>query len=39
MNEKKIQELELRIKDLEDIQEDVLNMIEFLAKKNNVISD
>ena len=33
MNEKKIQELELRIKDLEDIQEDVLNMIEFLAKK------
>jgi|TARA_B110000263_G_scaffold250080_1_gene270342 hypothetical protein len=39
MNENKIKELELRIKNLEDIQEDVLNMIEFLAKKNNVISD
>tara|TARA_B110001454_G_C12701554_1_gene426771 strand:+ start:596 stop:715 length:120 start_codon:yes stop_codon:yes gene_type:complete len=39
MIEKKIKELELRIKDLEDIQEDVLNMIEFLAKKNNVISN
>tara|TARA_B110000263_G_scaffold110852_2_gene96934 strand:- start:1985 stop:2104 length:120 start_codon:yes stop_codon:yes gene_type:complete len=39
MIEKKIEELELRIKDLEDIQEDVLNMIEFLAKKNNVISN
>ena len=33
MNENKIKELELRIKNLEDIQEDVLNMIEFLAKK------
>jgi|TARA_B110000438_G_scaffold245901_1_gene247190 hypothetical protein len=39
MNENKIKELELRIKNLEDIQEDVLNMIEFLAKKNNVITD
>tara|TARA_B110000438_G_scaffold246326_1_gene247831 strand:+ start:5177 stop:5296 length:120 start_codon:yes stop_codon:yes gene_type:complete len=39
MNENKIKELELRIKNLEEIQEDVLNMIEFLAKKNNVITD
>ena len=36
--EKKIMELEDRIKNLEDIQIDILDMLEFLAKKNNIIS-
>ena len=36
--EKKIMELEDRIKNLEDIQSDILDMLEFLAKKNNIIS-
>ena len=36
--EKKILELEARIKNIEDIQTDVLDMLEFLAKRNNIIS-
>ena len=36
--EKKITELEERIKNIEDIQTDVLDMLEFLAKRNNIIS-
>ena len=36
--EKKITELEQRIKNIEDIQTDVLDMLEFLAKRNNIIS-
>jgi len=36
--EKKIVELEDRIKNIEDIQGDILGMLEFLAKKNNIIS-
>ncbi|MFL2653839.1 MAG: hypothetical protein ACJ0J5_05725 [Dehalococcoidia bacterium] len=36
--EKKIMELEDRVKNLEDIQSDILDMLEFLAKKNNIIS-
>jgi hypothetical protein len=36
--EKKISELEDRIKDLEEIQTDILDMLEFLAKRNNIIS-
>jgi len=36
--EKKIVELEDRVKNLEDIQSDILDMLEFLAKKNNIIS-
>ena len=36
--EKKISELENRIKDLEEIQTDILDMLEFLAKRNNIIS-
>ena len=36
--EKKITELEKRIKNIEDIQTDVLDMLEFLAKRNNIIS-
>ena len=36
--EKKIMELEDRVKNLEDIQSDILDMFEFLAKKNNIIS-
>ena len=36
--EKKIIELEARIKNIEDIQTDVLDMLEFLAKRNNIIS-
>ena len=36
--EKKIIELEARIKNIEDIQSDVLDMLEFLAKRNNIIS-
>ena len=36
--EKKIIELEARIKKIEDIQTDVLDMLEFLAKRNNIIS-
>ena len=37
--EKKIQELDERIKNLEEIQTDVLDMLEFLAKRNNIITD
>ena len=36
--EKKILELEDRVKNLEEIQTDILDMVEFLAKKNNIIS-
>ena len=36
--EKKITDLEARIKNIEDIQTDVLDMLEFLAKRNNIIS-
>ena len=36
--EKKIIDLEARIKNIEDIQTDVLDMLEFLAKRNNIIS-
>ena len=36
--EKKITELEARIKNIEDIKTDVLDMLEFLAKRNNIIS-
>ena len=36
--EKKITELEERIKNIEDIQTDVLDKLEFLAKRNNIIS-
>ena len=36
--EKKIMELEDRVKNLDDIQSDILDMLEFLAKKNNIIS-
>jgi hypothetical protein len=36
--EKKIIELEDRVKNLEEIQTDILDMLEFLAKKNNIIS-
>ena len=37
--EKKIQELDERIKNLEEIQTDVLDMLEYLAKRNNIITD
>ena len=37
--EKNIQELDERIKNLEEIQTDVLDMLEFLAKRNNIITD
>jgi len=36
--EKKISALEDRIKNLEEIQTDILDMLEFLAKRNNIIS-
>ena len=36
--QKKIIELEAIIKNIEDIQTDVLDMLEFLAKRNNIIS-
>ena len=36
--EKKISDLENRIKNLEEIQTDILDMLEFLAKRNNIIS-
>lgn len=36
--EKKISSLEDRIKNLEEIQTDILDMLEFLAKRNNIIS-
>jgi hypothetical protein len=36
--EKKISDLEIRIKNLEEIQTDILDMLEFLAKRNNIIS-
>lgn len=36
--EKKISALEDRIKNLEEIQADILDMLEFLAKRNNIIS-
>tara|TARA_Y100001970_G_C14085264_1_gene776949 strand:+ start:133 stop:255 length:123 start_codon:yes stop_codon:yes gene_type:complete len=37
-SEKKLNDLEDRIKNLEEIQTDILDMLEYLAKKNNIIS-
>jgi len=37
-SEKKLNDLEDRIKNLEEIQTVILDMLEYLAKKNNIIS-